>query len=183
VQLFLAGWLFSIKYDGYRCVAKKEGKSVSLLTRNGKDASSWYPQIIKSLQTVSGSFILDCEVCAVDNEGRPDFESLSPRPNGIKNGLVAGLFAFDVIYRKRDMRSEALVDRLDVLRTMLKAPRPNVLVVTHIETAGKELFDKVVELKMEGVMAKVASSPYVAGRSRSWLKFKRAGHHLGWKRS
>ena len=177
------GWLFSLKYDGFRILVRKDGQQIRLITRNGKDATGWYPSIVRSLAGVSGSFIADAEVCAVDQHGRPNFVAISPKPNGVADGYFPALFAFDLLYWKKDLRSTPLVDRLERLNRLLGSPRPHLLVVSHVENNGLELFDEVVRQRLEGVMAKRADSIYVAGRSRVWLKFKRAGHHDGWTRS
>jgi bifunctional non-homologous end joining protein LigD len=175
-------WLFSAKFDGYRMLTLKDGKQIRLITRSGTDATTWYPQIVRSLSDVPGSFIMDCEVCAIDEHGRPDFEAMKPRPNGISNGRMAALFCFDLLYRRSDLRQEPLSERLNRLRDLLVKPRNNMLYVTHIESAGKELFEQAVQMGLEGVMAKKADSPYIAGRSRYWLKFKMSDYHDGWKR-
>jgi bifunctional non-homologous end joining protein LigD len=176
------GWLFSLKYDGYRCLAIKDGKLVRLQTRHDVDATSWYPQIVQSLGRISGNFVMDCEVCAIDEKGHPDFEAMSPRPNGIRKGRMAALFCFDLLYRRTDLRDKPLTDRLARLQDMFATPRDNLLRVQHIETHGKELFERVDDLGIEGVMAKRADSKYIAGRSRCWLKFKLSDYQEGWKR-
>ena len=68
-----AGWIFEFKYDGYRVLASKE----QLLTRNKKDATSWYPEIVQALHKVRGSFIIDGEVCLLDDKGISNFEEMS----------------------------------------------------------------------------------------------------------
>ena len=70
-----AGWIFEFKYDGYRVLASKD----QLVTRNKKDATSWYPEIVQALQKVRGSFILDGEVCLLDENGIPKFEEMRGR--------------------------------------------------------------------------------------------------------
>jgi len=177
------GWLFCLKYDGYRCIATKEGKSVRLTTRQGKDATTWFPAVVRSLAGIGGSFIMDCEACAVDELGRPDFESMKPMRNGVLNGRMEALFCFDLPYRRSDLRKKPLTERLNRLRELLSNPMDSIVCVTHIEEAGKELFEKALEMGIEGVMAKQADSPYLAGRSPCWRKFKMANYHDGWKRT
>jgi bifunctional non-homologous end joining protein LigD len=69
------GWVFEFKYDGYRAVANRD----QLLTRQKKDATTWYPEIVQALQKVRGSFILDSEVCLLDEHGIPTFENMCHR--------------------------------------------------------------------------------------------------------
>jgi ATP-dependent DNA ligase len=70
-----AGWLFEFKWDGYRVLAGKD----QLLTRNKKDATSWYPENTGALSGLRGAFVLDGEVCLLDERGLPDFESMRGR--------------------------------------------------------------------------------------------------------
>ena len=67
-----AGWIFEFKY-GYRVLASKD----QLVTRNKKDATAWYPEIVQALDKVRGSFIIDGEVCLLDDKGIPNFEEMS----------------------------------------------------------------------------------------------------------
>lgn len=69
------GWIFELKYDGYRLLATKD----QLLTRNKNDATTWYPELITALTSVRGNFILDAEVCLVDDNGIPDFDRMRIR--------------------------------------------------------------------------------------------------------
>lgn len=176
------GWFFAIKYDGYRLLARKDGKHVELTTRNDTVATSWYPQIVRSLMSISGSFVMDCEVCAVDQDGKPDFEALRPRINGVAPGRIAALFCFDLLFRKYDTRPQPLVDRLKLLRDLLEPARENLAYVHHIPEAGAELYQQAALLGLEGIVAKRRDSPYVAGRSAHWLKIKQPGYHHGWTR-
>ena len=75
------GWIFEIKYDGYRVLANKQ----QLLTRNKKDATSWYCEVVQALQTLRGDFILDGEVCLLDERGLP----LSSRCAAVQYASVA----------------------------------------------------------------------------------------------
>jgi bifunctional non-homologous end joining protein LigD len=69
------GWIFELKWDGYRLLASKD----QLLTRNKKDATTWYPEILAELRTIRGTFVLDGEVCLLDDQGMPNFETAAAR--------------------------------------------------------------------------------------------------------
>jgi bifunctional non-homologous end joining protein LigD len=168
------GWIFELKYDGYRVLASKD----QLLTRNKKDATSWYPGIVTELQKIRGTFILDGEVCLLDERGIPNFEGMRR-----KRGEGFTYCAFDLLFLNgRDLRSLPVIERKERLRKLIPKNTPQLLYVDYIENEGMELFKLATSIGMEGIIAKQADSPYVSGRSRLWLKGKQAGFHDGWER-
>jgi bifunctional non-homologous end joining protein LigD len=172
------GWIFEFKWDGYRVLASKE----QLLTRNKKDATRWYPEIVEPLSKLRGNFIIDGEVCLLDDKGLPRFEDMRART--MRKGIdLVNFFAFDLLFLNgRDLRNEPLIERKEKLRKLMPRDHPRIAYVDHIETEGEFLFKHAVSAGMEGVIAKRAESLYVAGRSREWLKAKPAGYHDGWER-
>jgi bifunctional non-homologous end joining protein LigD len=168
------GWIFELKYDGYRVLASK----AQLLTRQKKDATTWYPQIVVELKKLRGSFILDGEVCLLDERGVPNFEGMRRR-----RGEGFTYCAFDLLFHNgRDLRSLPLLERKERLRKLIPANSPALLYVGYIEENGLELFKLAVATGMEGIIAKRADSAYTGGRSRAWLKGKQSGFHDGWER-
>ena len=71
------GWIFELKYDGYRILASK----TQLMTRNHKDATKWYPEILAALKKLQGDLIMDGEACLLDEKGIPHFEGMRGRPD------------------------------------------------------------------------------------------------------
>jgi bifunctional non-homologous end joining protein LigD len=172
------GWIFEFKWDGYRLLASKH----ELLTRNKKDATRWYPEIATALNELPGSFVLDGEVCLLDEKGLPDFESMRGRVMRRTGGLVT-YFAFDLLFLNgSDLRTRPLLERKERLRKLIPTANERLRYVDHIENEGEYVFRHAVANGLEGVVAKRADSPYVAGRTRDWLKFKPAGYHDGWER-
>lgn len=177
-----AGWISEPKYDGYRIHIGKEGKRVELRTRKQKDATTWWPELIPSLAKLPGSFVLDAEVCVVDELGRSDFEALQAR--GRSSGAAAPLvvFCFDLLYRRKDLRSLPLLKRKEWLRDLMPEGASHLLYVSHVEGMGLQLYEQAVAIGLEGIMSKRADSPYVGGRSKDWVKSKQAQWHDGWHR-
>lgn len=176
------GWIFELKYDGYRVLVCKDGSSVRMTSRNGHDAAVWFPRVAKQLGALPGRFTIDTEVCVVDASGVPDFEAMRAAMRGKHQHQIA-LFAFDLLTSgARDLRDLPVIERKDRLRKLLKVRGDRLMFVDHVEQHGEALFTHAIWIGMEGVMAKRADSPYVAGRSPLWLKLKPAGHHDGWKR-
>ena len=172
------GWIFEFKYDGYRVLASKD----QLLTRNKKDATAWYPEVIGALKKLRGSFVIDGEVCVLDERGIPNFEEMRGRALR-KQGQPVTFFAFDLLYLNgRDLRGLPLLKRKERLNTLIGPGSATLRYVDYIKTTGEAMFEYAVKIGLEGVVAKRADSPYVGERSKQWLKFKPAGYHDGWER-
>jgi bifunctional non-homologous end joining protein LigD len=172
------GWIFELKWDGYRVLASR----TQLLTRNKKDATSWYPETVAALAKLKGDFVIDGEVCLLDDRGLPRFEEMRSRTMR-RGGDLVTLFAFDLLFLDgKDLRPFPLVERKRQLKKLMPKKHARLVYVDHIETEGEFVFKGAVKAGMEGVMAKRAESPYVGERSRDWLKFKAPGHHDGWER-
>ena len=134
------------------------------------------------LQDLRGSFILDGEVCVLKENGLPDFESMRSRTIR-RSGAPVTYFAFDLLWQNgRDLRPLSLIERKARLRNLIPEQTPRLQYVDYIETKGAAMFEQAVAMGMEGIIAKRADSPYKGGRSRDWLKMKRAGYHDGWSR-
>src|SRR5687767_7243104 len=106
-------------------LCSKDNDGVHLLSRNRKDATSWFPEIIPSLHALPGSFILDGEVCVVDDREVPDFEkSRGLAPPREAGGAHVVLFAFDLLaWRGKDLRALPLVERKKRLAELLAKNR------------------------------------------------------------
>ena len=172
------GWIFELKWDGYRILASKH----QLLTRNKKDATKWYPEIIEALGKLKGQFVIDGEVCLLDDRGLPRFEEMRSRTMR-KRGEPVTFFAFDLLFLDgTDLRASSLRARKAHLKKLLPKKDEALVYVDYIEREGEFVFQHAMKAGMEGVMAKRATSPYVGQRSRDWLKFKASGYHEGWER-
>lgn len=163
------GWIFELKVDGYRLLASK----TQLLTRNKKDATSWYPEIVATLAKLKGEFVIDGEVCLLDDRGMPDFENMRARTMR-KGGRLVDYFAFDLLFLDGvDLRRMPLLERKNALRELIPKKDVRLHYVDHIETEGEFVYKGAVKAGMEGVMAKRADSQYVGTRSRDWLSSRR----------
>ena len=191
VQLMLAetrpqpfsepGWLFEIKYDGFRTLAAHEGGRGKLLYRHGSDATALYPDLAAALAALPSDVVLDGEITVCDEQGRPNFERLQRRALLTRQpdiehaalSLPASLFVFDLLgFEDRDLRPLPLHARKALLSRLLPT-LGSLHYVDHIETRGQEMFEEIARVGLEGVMAKRAESPYRAGRSPDWLKIRR----------
>jgi bifunctional non-homologous end joining protein LigD len=129
------GWIFELKWDGYRLLSSKD----QLMTRNKKDASTWYPEILAALQELPGSFIIDGEVCLLDEHGLPNFEGMRARTARRRSGQLVTYFAFDLLFQNgKDLRPLPLINRKERLRKLLLKKRSRLVFVDYLETEGHD---------------------------------------------
>jgi bifunctional non-homologous end joining protein LigD len=175
------GWLFELKYDGYRLVAGKEGGEAVLLSRAGNDLTATFPDVTKAIQRLPfDDFVVDGEVVVHDDRGLPSFQRLQKRGRLSRRieiqraaaELPATLYLFDLLaFSGHDLRSLPLETRKSFLKDML--PSAGLLRYSdHIEQQGEEMFQQVQQMRLEGIVAKKADSPYRSGRSPDWLKIR-----------
>lgn len=174
-----AAWGFELKFDGYRVLASMEATgAVKLKSRNGADATGWFPEIGASLKAVADRrFILDGEMCVLDDLGRSDFDRLHARARKRRADPSQPVVycVFDVLA----VKGESVMGRPLVERKKLLGPirgLPGILVLDFIPEQGEALYEHVLALGLEGMVAKRLDSLYRPGeRSPDWLKVKRPG--------
>jgi bifunctional non-homologous end joining protein LigD len=175
------GWLFEIKWDGYRAIAFIEGGKVRLVSRNQNELTGRYPELKDMPEYVKAkTAILDGEVVALDDEGRASFSLMQQRtgfrPGGHRIAAKADIavlyYAFDLIYLDGyDWQRVNLIDRKKKLREILKEGDA-LRYSDHYEAQGTALFEIARQKKLEGILAKRSASCYEERRSRDWLKIK-----------
>jgi len=159
-------WVHEIKHDGFRIIARKDGRRVRLYSRVGNDLTDRFPLIVEALGGLrSRSVTLDGEAVACDDNGMSNFDRLRHRRD---DGAVF-LYAFDLIeLNGDDLRREPLEVRKATLTSLLiKARRPGIRLNEHIEADGPTVFAHACKMGLEGIVSKRNS-----GRSRDWLKSK-----------
>jgi bifunctional non-homologous end joining protein LigD len=176
------GWLYELKFDGYRLMAGVNCGEVRLATRNGADATKWFPEVAEGLATLlGGPHVLDGEVCVLDEWGRSDFARLQDRAHRRRwyEGCDSVVFcAFDLLARDgRSLIGLPVENRKAQLQKLLTPAPAGVLYVGHFDAEhGRELFEHAKELKLEGLVAKRLGSLYMPGkRSPDWVKCKVPG--------
>ncbi len=175
------GWLFEIKWDGYRAVAFLEGGHVRLVSRNQNDLTAQFPELNSLPQFVKAQrAILDGEIVALDNEGRPSFSLMQQRTGfhpGKRRvqrceGVPVIYYAFDLLYLDGlDLRRVALERRKRLLQDKIVAGE-FIQFSDHYAEKGLDLFAAAKKRKLEGIIAKKRSGAYEEERSRDWLKIK-----------
>ena len=187
IEAFTGGddWAYEMKWDGYRAIASIRGRGddreVSFRSRNNLDMTVTFPELAALLDCVDGDAVLDGEIVALDDNGRPSFERLQQRSGLTKPGEVEAArkkqavqyFVFDAL----QLGSDSLVNlpydqRRDRVEAAIRERGP----VKVPGDAGSDLAKALATSKrlgLEGVMAKRRDSPYREGkRSRDWIKLK-----------
>ena len=178
-------WLFEIKYDGVRVLARRRDDAVTLLGRKGDDITRRYPEIVHALsKTAPAEFLIDGEIVAMDETGRPSFQLLQRRMHltdrfdierTARAVPVRGVF-FDCLEAGgRDLRTLPLAQRKECLSLFLPH-RGVVQYCEHVPERGEDFYRAAWENRLEGIIGKRADSRYAAGRTREWLKFKCRPH-------
>jgi bifunctional non-homologous end joining protein LigD len=175
-----AGWLFELKLDGYRVLGVRNG-APRLLSRNQNDLSDCFPEVVRALRALPlDRVVLDGEVVALDEGGRPSFQRLQQRgqlrrPLDIREAAVkipVTFFAFDLLgFEDFDLRPLPLSTRKALLRKVVPAAGV-IRYLDHFEVDGEMLYRQVQQLGLEGIVAKRSDSTYRAGRSANWLKIR-----------
>jgi len=174
-------WLFELKWDGYRLLAAQEGGRVRLCYRRGNDATSFFPEITRAIQSLPfRGLLLDGEVVVCEEDGRPVFQRLQKRSQIQRAADVAraalahpaSYYVFDLLaYDGLDVRGLPLTTRKAALRRILP-PRGPVRFADHVEGDGHALWAEVESRQLEGIVAKKASSAYRGGRWSDWRKLR-----------
>lgn len=175
-----SGWLHEIKFDGYRIQMRVVNGEATLKTRKGLNWTAKYPAIASASSNLPDA-IIDGEICALDENGAPDFAALQAAlSEGKTDALV--YFAFDLLFDGgEDLRALPLGDRKARLQQLLSdaADDARLRFVEHFETGGEAVLRSACRLSLEGIVSKRAAAPYVSGRTETWGKSKcRAGHEV-----
>lgn len=166
-----AGWFFEVKWDGYRAIAEVSDGKVKLYSRNQISFVDRFPKIVEKLWKIKHDVIIDGEIVALDDEGRPKFQLLQDYLKFKEGQLV--YYVFDLLALDGvDLTKRPLSERKEKLNEVL--PKSNVIVFgEHIEKEGEKFFEAASVQGLEGIMAKKADSTYQPGvRGRDWLKIK-----------
>jgi ATP-dependent DNA ligase len=165
-------WLFEVKWDGFRALARIDHGRCRLLSRNGNEFKSF-----KSLSTcmVDGlqveSAILDGEIVCLDDQGKPQFADLLFRRGEPR------FIAFDVLFCDgQGLRYTPLIERKQKLHAIL--PRHNerrIIYCDHVEAAGEQLFQLACENDLEGIVAKRKFDPYLPEHAK-WIKIRNTSY-------
>jgi DNA ligase D-like protein (predicted ligase) len=165
-------WLYELKLDGYRAIAFKSGGVVHLRSRNDNDFSARYPGVVKGLAKMPDNTVIDGEVIAFDDDGRPSFNALQ---NYGSAPAPVVYYVFDVmVLAGRDVMREPLEKRRELLqqKVLPKLSEP-VRYTSSLDADLPVLVQSVKEQGFEGLVAKRRNSVYEPGlRTGAWMKMR-----------
>lgn len=165
------GWLYEVKWDGYRALAYLHKGSIDIKSRNNKSFNDKFYPLIAALKSWKVNAILDGEIVVVNDKGFPDFGDLQNWRSEADGHLA--FYVFDILwYDGMDKMHLPLTERRALLKKILP-DHPVIKLSETFEASGSSFFAIAEKMQLEGIMAKKADSVYIPGaRSRDWLKIK-----------
>ena len=181
------GWTFEPKYDGIRVIGYATSADARIVTRNGNDKSTQFPEVVRALRALATKarrpLVVDGEIVALDGNEVARFQDLQSRMHttntdfieSAQEGSPAALMVFDLLVDgEKVLLGQAWSARRALLEQRLRnRTSPSLRLGESVPNDGDELLAKARRLGWEGVIAKKMDAPYVPGdRSRTWLKLK-----------
>jgi len=172
------GWVYEEKVDGYRMVVYKDEEGVRLVSRNGRDHSRRFPELVKALGGLKPkSFMLDGEVAVFDKGLISRFEWLRSQPKD-EPATRPVYIAFDVLeLAGRDLRDRPLRERRRVLERLV-SNHSLTFPARRLANDGFKAWQEAMARGYEGIVAKDPESRYVPGRTLHWLKVKQKDYRV-----
>ena len=178
-----AGWIFELKYDGFRVLAGYWQGKPQLISRLGTDLLQFFPEIRRELEILGekAPITLDGELVILDSKERPQRDRLRRRPSIKRAESIehaahtepAVLAVYDLlVVGGEDMRARPLVQRKESLDKSLANATTRIFAVRHHENDGEALCTLADAQEMEGIAAKSAQSSYHGGYASGWLKIR-----------
>jgi bifunctional non-homologous end joining protein LigD len=173
-------WIYEMKYDGYRIISFRQGTTVTLISRNGKDWTNRFGRIAAAVAALAAhEVVLDGEICYVKENGATSFQDLQ---DSIAHDSASRIFyfVFDILYKDGyDLRTLPLGKRKEILRNLLSDSTGSVRYADHVsegsadhEAAGNSFLRNSCRMGLEGVVAKNRTAHYHSAREPEWQKIK-----------
>ncbi|OSZ75035.1 DNA ligase D [Hydrogenophaga sp. IBVHS1] len=170
----VADWLWELKFDGYRLLARKQGKTVRLFTRNGHDWTGRIPTLAKEVAALPlKSGWLDGEVMVVDEEGVPNFQALQNAFDAVETKHLVYVL-FDLPFADSlDLRPLPVQERRERLRALMEGHASDLLRFSEsFDAPSADLLASACQLGFEGLIGKRKAAPYASRRNTDWIKLK-----------
>ena len=164
-------WLWEIKLDGYRALGVKSGTGVTLFSRRRKSLNRQFPYIVDALAGLPEETVLDGELVAIDDRGRPQFNLLQ---NFRAESSRIHYYIFDLLcWKGRDFTHLPLIERRALLKSLVAVKDKRIRTCEYVEAAPNDLLAAVREQGLEGIIGKQKDSHYQPGkRSGAWIKHR-----------
>ncbi len=166
------GWIYEIKWDGYRALAYLNNNNVEIRSRNNKSFNQKFYPIYDRLKNWKVNAVFDGEVIVMNEKGAADFSDLQGWRSEADGHLA--YYIFDILWLDgEDLTRTPLKERRDILRSIIPEGDATLKLSESFDAEGKELFQLAEQFGLEGIIAKKEDSFYNPGiRSKEWLKIK-----------
>lgn len=166
------GWLYEVKWDGYRALSYVNNGDVQTYSRNNKSFNEKFYPVYETLKKWQSNIMIDGEIVVLNENGQSDFNSLQNWRSEADGELI--YYVFDILwFEGKSLMKLPLTQRQEILKAKLPDQYDNIRVSQAFNTNGKVFYEEARKLKLEGIMAKKADSIYIPGvRSKEWLKVK-----------
>ena len=167
-------WEYELKLDGYRALAVKREGQVTLFSRNRKRFNGRFPAVAAAFARLPDETIIDGEIVAIDESGRPSFSRLQ---NFSANANAITFYAFDMpMWKGEDLRMQPLDKRRDLLRTKAMPKLPAIHFSESFAADAEKMISAVRAQGLEGIVAKHRDSLYESDRRNgAWVKMRIGG--------
>jgi bifunctional non-homologous end joining protein LigD len=165
------GWVYEIKWDGYRALGYINKNSADLKSRNNKSFNEKFYPVYNALKDWKINALVDGEIVVINDKGIPDFSDLQAWRSEA-DGQIA-YYLFDILWLNGvEVLDLPLTERREILRSVM--PQNGIIKLSeNFDATGKEFFELVTKMRLEGIMAKKANSIYTPNlRTKEWLKIK-----------
>jgi ATP-dependent DNA ligase len=144
---------------------------VNLFSRRHKSFNRQYPYLVEALSGLPEGTVVDGEIVALDESGRPNFNLLQ---SFRKEASHIHYFIFGLlICNDRDLARLPLSRRRDLMKSLLKLRSPRIRISEQFETSRNDMLVAVRQQKLEGVIGKRKDSLYEPGkRTGAWIKYR-----------
>ena len=165
------GWLYEIKLDGYRAIAVKSEGKLNLFSRRRNSFNKQCALVFECLADLPDDTVIDGEIVALNESGRPDFNLL--QHYRVEASRIH-YFVFDLlVYNNRDLTRLPLIERHDVMKSVLSFKSPRVRIIDYFEVPAADMLSAIRAQGLEGIVAKRKDSRYEVGkRSGAWAKYR-----------
>lgn len=166
-----SNFVWEVKLDGYRALAVKSRTGLTLFSRRKKSFNRQFADIVDALADLPEGTVVDGELVALDDSGRPDFNLLQ---NFRAEASRIHYYIFDLLrWKDRDLTGLSLIERRGLLKSLVVIRDKRIRISEYVEATPEALLSAVREQGLEGIVGKQKDSHYQPGkRSGAWIKYR-----------
>lgn len=166
------GWLYEIKWDGYRAIAVLNGKTANLVSRNRKSFNDKFYPVFEAVSAWNVNAVVDGEIVVLNDDGLSDFSALQGWRSEADGALI--FYVFDLLWLNGHATTDLpLMERRKLLKRLMPKKEGIIRLSEHFDASATEFMEAAAKMGLEGIIAKKADGLYHSGeRTRDWLKIK-----------